>query len=652
MVRENVRGIFDAIRGDNLKQFATLIVSNSDLNLCFGRFPMLSLLYLFKSYKILNRYEKLMLPISNFKYVEEFGECYVEFKKRAGKIIRFYKIDSVVYPAEMLAILEDNETLAKNYKKIYKNVEIIENINKIYNFKSKFSLIEATETSFVSKRNQVSLKQKFVMSIALVLLCFMIAFPVFGIVYLKTTSGLGTKSSPILIKTQVSLEKALSGDRYYKLLNNIALDKEINTDKFSGTLDGNGYTITFSANQSMEFIDELVGTIKNLRFEIISDKLEIYENSAILVNISSGMIQNCEISGNLEIEFLGTGDLNFAFFVYNNKGTLTGLTANVAAVAINPSGQNSTLASFCSTNNGMISDCKTAVSHIETDTVDTAGLVVENYGEIVNCSNYLDISQTTEAEWHPYVAGITLFNYGTISETENHGSLEASILSVDEVEHEVYVAGIACISVNNIASAKNYGSLSASAESLSTIYVGGIVAYNAIADTTISDISNSYSNCNINIFTSKTASVFAGGLCGVSGTNVNNSGANSIISIDVVGDYYVGGLIGENYLSSFGGFLTEVKNCYSVVKFILNDTETESQSIACAGGIMGCYVRSMMYGVYVNNCYYVKDESFSYPMWISLLGVLSAGTDGDGYVMSFDSFEELKNNASGVNFYE
>ena len=59
MEKEKLEELFVAIKEDNLVSFSSVMLSNSDLNIRFGRFPILSLLYLYRSYSILSKYEKL-----------------------------------------------------------------------------------------------------------------------------------------------------------------------------------------------------------------------------------------------------------------------------------------------------------------------------------------------------------------------------------------------------------------------------------------------------------------------------------------------------------------------------------------------------------------------------------------------------------------
>ena len=133
MEKQELNLLFDAIVKDDLKSFSSIMISKSDLNICFGRFPILSLLYLYGSYKILEKYEKFLMPIHNFDVVEENYDAYLKFKKHAKKSLKLYVFnEKIIYPAEMLAILDERFLLDKYFKKLYKNEEIVKNIRKIY----------------------------------------------------------------------------------------------------------------------------------------------------------------------------------------------------------------------------------------------------------------------------------------------------------------------------------------------------------------------------------------------------------------------------------------------------------------------------------------------------------------------------------------
>ena len=128
--------LLEAIKKDDLKSFSLLMPTNADLNLCYGRFPILSLLYLYSSFKILSKFEKALLPIHNFRIVEERNEIYKKFKTRAKKSIRFFSNDEIIFPVLMLGVLNEREILKHNFKFLFKNAAYI-------NFRELFSKFAA-----------------------------------------------------------------------------------------------------------------------------------------------------------------------------------------------------------------------------------------------------------------------------------------------------------------------------------------------------------------------------------------------------------------------------------------------------------------------------------------------------------------------------
>ena len=134
MEQEKLRELFVAIKKDDVKSFSFLMTSNTDLNISFGRFPILSLLYLYGSYNILRSFEKSLMPIHNYKREEEPYEAYKKFKSKARKAVRLYQDEeSFVYPAEMLAIVDNRFLIDKNYKNLYsENGKVYLTYNPIY----------------------------------------------------------------------------------------------------------------------------------------------------------------------------------------------------------------------------------------------------------------------------------------------------------------------------------------------------------------------------------------------------------------------------------------------------------------------------------------------------------------------------------------
>ena len=55
------------------------------------------------------------------------------FKSYAKKSLRLYACsDKIIYPIEMLAILDERKLISHKYKFLFKNEEILQNVHKIY----------------------------------------------------------------------------------------------------------------------------------------------------------------------------------------------------------------------------------------------------------------------------------------------------------------------------------------------------------------------------------------------------------------------------------------------------------------------------------------------------------------------------------------
>ena len=80
--------ILEAIKQDDLALFSVL--TDKSKNLLFGRFPLLSLCYLYNAKHIIKKFETELLKVTNYNLVQENVEIYQAFKKVAGKALRLY----------------------------------------------------------------------------------------------------------------------------------------------------------------------------------------------------------------------------------------------------------------------------------------------------------------------------------------------------------------------------------------------------------------------------------------------------------------------------------------------------------------------------------------------------------------------------------
>lgn len=591
-----------AIKKDDLKSFRFLMPTNADLNLCYGRFPILSLLYLYSSFKILSKYEKALMPIHNFKVVDEPIEIYKRFRIVAGKSLRLFRDEQIVYPVLMLAVLNERLMLQNNYKFLFKNVEVCEKIDKIYNLNTNFSIIQNNNKIYIPERKLT--KSNYILaSIVTFLFCLVIAFVSVFMSFVSNTNGIGTMTNPIQISTASEFLRALkNGNRYYNLNDDVEISAAELTKSFSGTVYGNGHRVKLVGDFSSPIIKELSGNLVDLKFCLTENAIKITQNGSIISEKSTGNIENCEIIGNFTLEFFGSEALYFGLFSSLNYGRISGCNVSISATLSNGEESDAYFGGFAGLNGegGEISNCSSDGGVIQADTVDIAGVAAQNYGSTISCVNTMQLSQNSSKEWHPNVAGIAIANYGTIKESKNYGDLSAESKLAERANdsdgskflYYVFVGGISCDNYNLIENCRNFGSVSGKGL-VSNVVVAGLVAQNVSSETNSGTIQTSLSKNNI-IAKSEKGQACAGGVVGVNSAIVSNCGFVGSIDADSnstedeqIFTYkvekptlvFAGGVVGVNNSA-------KIQLCYADVNFVTTDDgEGEETSKKLYAGI-------------------------------------------------------------------
>ena len=158
---------------------------------------------------------------------------------------------------------------------------------------------------------------------------------------------------------------------HYKLMTDLTLPDGFQIEAFSGTLDGNGHTLTLTGNNALISYVTATGTIKNLTVDanFLLDLSNYYEVGIICLE-NCGVIENCIVNGRIKDE--DTTDV--------------------------------------------------------LERVNVGGICAQNYGSIVKCKNDADISlygydlkglciESTPA----YIGGIAGANYGNVESCWNDG---------------------------------------------------------------------------------------------------------------------------------------------------------------------------------------------------------------------------------------
>lgn len=486
---EFLQSILTAIKNNDFESFSKIVETRrSVLSLRFGRFPMLSVCYLYQSDKIISAYETNMMNVVNYIEVDELNEIYIEFKDHAKKCMRFYtESDAIVSPLEMLAIINDSYSLRNVYGRYPKNEEISVRLTDIYRILHRQNIKQEDKVIYI-KRQKLPKKQAILVVAIIVAIVMLTSF--FGVFYTKLNDfyGAGTEETPIVLRREEQLKAAVEkGSAHFVLAKDMVIGEPFGKD-FVGDLDGNGHTLTINCKLESSFISTLKGTISNITINIVDQNITLLDNFAFLINNNEGIIENVSVNIKAELnEEIDKDELYASVLCLENTGTITDSKINAEIKYVGDGIGNAYFSAFVAKNNGTISRCSlSAESAIIADTIDLAGIAIENgeKGKISYCNNYGIIEQNTiNNQWNPNCAGMTMTNKGIINNCLNQGKISASS-QTDNANCSVYLGGLVAINYGKISKSKSVGELVAKTN-VCNIYVGGIVSLNASESATI-----------------------------------------------------------------------------------------------------------------------------------------------------------------------
>ncbi len=542
------------IKQDNVQEFSKIYDQYKGISI--GRFPILSLCYLYDARKIIKQYEKKLLQVKSYERVSLDLDIFSDFRKIAERCIRLYSKDEIVHPLEMLLILGKVARLEKVYSLSYKTNNVVENLKLIQKIKTDEE-INPTETIIKVPKPKLGYKRKKAIGLIALFCVFMIV--VFsGLSIFALYLGTGSDKYPLRVTNELQFKKAVEGGKSIILQKDIEINN-LNLDVYKSIIDGNGHTLTI--NNSSSFINTLSGTIQNITIKVSknlavnTDFAYIKENKGtiknvnlvinggftsslkedkylglsilVLTNTDSGLIKNVQVSGEINLSSVGNESTQFAIFAYENNGTIENCTSS---------------------------------ANITTSLVDTSVFAYSNLGEVKGCKNSGNIDYSTQnISWKPLVSCVVGINEGgNVSDCENEGTIK---INVSENKTGVYIGGIAIYNYGTITHCKNTGKLNIDIV-LSVVYAGGIAALNlsgysygylcqGIIENCVSiyDIDLSVSNEN--------SYVYMGGIVGVNSAYndgwsyyypgyINNSIAviNSLNSNGASDNKYIYGLVG------------------------------------------------------------------------------------------------------------
>lgn len=514
--------LFDSIKKDDLKSFDECMEEFPCGTLRFGRFPVLSLLYLFSAKKITAAYEEKFLKTNSWQELDEPQFVSVLFRKKAGKCLRLY-LDEVVSPLEMLLILDKTSKLKRVYPLSRPSSAVKQRLKEIYYVKYALNVSYEGDNIVLDRRPlKKSEKRRILIAAVSSVLCIAIAVgtpfvvnafvPFIGISDDNPStpdnpSDGGNTDNPSdnpdnpsddsekkYYNVSSFEEIDFASQNVYTLTADITVPNGFYAEQLNCELNGGGKTVTVSDNNPLFGV--VTGTVRDIVFSFSGD-ISVSENFAFVTLLNLGTIKNVtlNVSGKL------TATLG-------EQSTDGGITVAGIAVANGPSssiftyGQidsctvnynnfnivgnlyaNATYGGIAGTNYAYLRNC-TVSGKITSDTLDIAGICVTNNYSLSSCTNRASLTQKSSSpDWNPIVAGIVTTNSYSLTSCVNYGEISAQSENTDTAHEEntdpsVSAAGIAylnrgTLSAPIISQSINYGKISASSKDR-TSYAAGI----------------------------------------------------------------------------------------------------------------------------------------------------------------------------------
>ena len=474
-----------------------------------------------------------MRQVKVYTVVDEPYEIYRVFKGYAHKSMRLYLHEnSLVSPLEMLAIMGSIRELKKQYLLFDKSDIIISNIKSILRISGYKVEGDNLYISISPRPLPSSSIRLYRFSLILCLAFVVLVTCLYSAIGL--TSGLGMSFSVAKIYNENQLASALNGSGCYQLMRNIEITNMYSHNVFNGTLIGNNYSIIVKNDKIKNILKTNNGRVLNLNI-VYGNIVEDIDSSVGLLTLNnSGNIVGVNISvSSLNVNCTkSNNDIFITSLAVNNSGIIDNCSLAINGNVESKGNGECSLSAFVGINDGVIRNCVvrdgSILSGVE---VDIAGIVAINNvdGNIENCSNYATISQASSRDgWSPTVAGIALTNYGEIISSNNIADITAqSNNDGSNASGNIMVGGIASINYGTISDCLSRGELIAQSKKI-IVYCGGITAYSTYytsdSGTSVPAIEDCGVEGNINVSNEyEEGFVFAGGISGYLYGNVSKS---------------------------------------------------------------------------------------------------------------------------------
>jgi len=526
----NPANLFAAVCKDDIAVFSGLANEKKEyLALCYGRFPVLSLCYLFNSRKIIKAYESRLIEITDYTKTDEPIAAYNRFKAIAKRSLRLYvQEDGIVSPAEMLAVLEESAHLKASYKRFPKNDKIKSNLNTVYRLNHNQKILQTTN-GIIINRISFNRLQKALIAGILALCLVMAAAPFLIWQSILSAFGTGTEGDPFIVVNENLLASAMkNGDMYYLLASDLFAQVSWEASDFTGTMEGKEKN---GKRPIINFEGKTNGFISNLSGEIrgIDMVFDSFDGGKDFISMLSGSISDADITfksftpvnGGFIKNITSGGKLSNINIIIENLyggskefiGSVTGGIEGVNIRVENYHGEPDSLINTV-TSGGRMQDVNISYADFESDVTKNLGFAVKiNNGLMsgVNVSISAKLFGSPLINDPIYISCLVFENRGTVENC----TVEAVIDIKREGSTDMFLTGICSVNYYRILGC------STSAESIftaDTVDVSGIVTKNSYLLSMIRGIVDGCIN-NADIFQTTGVDIWSPGVAGIAFEN-------------------------------------------------------------------------------------------------------------------------------------
>ena len=440
--------LLQAIQKDDVKAFNALMGKAQCGRYRLGRFPVLSIMYLYNARKIISAYEERFIKITAWKELRELASVAKLFSDKAGKCLRLY-LNEVVSPLEMLLILDNTKRLKKLYPQTKAPEAVKLRLQSIYSVKYSLDIdfdgndiiIEKRPLSYTQKRRIIAACLGGLAAVALA-----VATPVTVVSLLpEPVEGEVTRLRHIDFSSQTT----------YTLKKDIKIPKNFSAKEINCTIIGDGNKLIFAKGATL---GEFNGELRNLEIQtsgspifsvctesaVLSDvtvnvnaAIEIKDNSAFVAVTNCGTFDGVtvNVSGNVsaregsadEIFFggiVGVNSYSYTPSLQRVYGTIKNCTVTYTDFSLKGELMaNASFGGIVGINSGVVQDC-TVKGKIVSHTFDMAGACYYNGNSLSRIVNEADLSQTSEDEgWSPIIGGIVIESSARVEYCKNTGNI-------------------------------------------------------------------------------------------------------------------------------------------------------------------------------------------------------------------------------------